>query len=35
MKQQLTEREKIFADYMSDKELMSKTHKELRYVKNS
>ena len=35
MKQQPTEREKIFADYMPDKELMSKIRKELKYVKNS
>ena len=35
MKQQPTEREKIFADYMPEKELMSKIRKELKYVNNS
>ena len=31
MKKQPTEREKIFANYMSDKGLMSKTHEELKH----
>ena len=35
MKQQPTESEKIFADYMPEKELMSKIRKEFKYVKNS